>query len=266
LDVWILYNHRTLKQGSPEHKLSVKLIADLKRFTKSELGFQLRGATQASTTSPLDGSRSGSGKSSFLKLIVQGQYKHAWHLEDDIWFTSRWSHLFLASGKDASSQDILASGGPAPDNWYHYNKCSIRIPAWPELFQNPPQRMFLGLECRKIQPMMVRWPILRVSLRFAEALLELSKAGAVMGHHEAVVAPMCHAYHYDCNYHDLQQFVGHLVTAGWGKWQNSSAMTLERHATEDVGHTITNNKLYHPVKCSAYKNHVIDLTQQLVYE
>jgi hypothetical protein len=260
LDVWILYNHRSIKQGTPEHQLSVKLMADLKKFAKAELGFQLRGAQQATTTLPLDGSRSGPGKSSFLKFVVQSQYGHAWHLEDDVWFTGHWSHVLAAK---YAAHDVVATGGPVPNTWYYYIKqCSIKIPAWPEFLQ-PPQRMYMGLECSKIQKFMVRWPLVRVSLRFAEALQELSKAGAVIGHHEAIIAPMCHAYRYDCSWNELKPWTGHLVTAGWGKWTNSSAMTLERHGVETGN--ITDNKLYHPVKCSSYKQRVANLTQQLIY-
>ncbi|CAB9504559.1 expressed unknown protein [Seminavis robusta] len=258
-DVWILHNHKSLKRKSPDLvRRSEQLVTQLKEYAQdNKLNITLRGAHQSSSTLNLDGKRSGSGKSSFLRFVAYKRYQFAWHIEDDVFFTGPWHNLFDAFV--TRPDDVISTGDPAPSDWYYhvYETCTLRVPVWAEFNQ---QRMFLPCECASIAPKITRWAILRMSLRFAESLLELSKTNAIVGHHEAVLAPMCDAYHYQCDNKELlQPHNGHICTAGWGPWKNASTQVLELHGN------ITHNRLYHPVKCAAYEHNLTSLTDQLLY-
>jgi hypothetical protein len=269
-DIWVMHHHSSLKTNSSKRDNSDQLIKNLTTFAKTELGIDLHVTQQHNNKwNGFDSTRSGTGKSSFLRFLVENQYGLGWHVEDDLFYTGKWHEVFDQDGNNytdhrgndsiGTSYDILASGRPAANDWYHFKqgKCLIRNPGNTGVATNRRYK-----KCEEVAKFMTRWGIIRVSQRFARTLVfeRDKKRYPVTGHHEAVVAGFCKSYQLQCSFDGLDSRIGNIVTAGWGEWKNATTQSLERHAP------IQPNKIYHPCKCAAYTGENLTvLLDQLVY-
>ena len=78
-DVWVLHSHHMYNVTSPQRQQSEQLIQNITG---------LKSACQnPEKIKRFDSKRSGSSKSSFLQLVVENEYRYAWHLEDDMFYT-----------------------------------------------------------------------------------------------------------------------------------------------------------------------------------
>jgi len=88
VDVWVLHSHEFML-GDDQVEMSECLINSIKG---------LRSAPQPSEYGPLsnfDSEASATSKSSFLRFLKKyWQYKYAWHLESDVFYTGRWYEVF----------------------------------------------------------------------------------------------------------------------------------------------------------------------------
>jgi len=285
-DIWILHNHKTLHDHSLQLRKSVLLFQFLEQEARDKLGIQLY--SQQQSQRPLEGFddlRAGASKSSFLYFMVRHpEYNYAWHIENDVFYTGRWDDLFgehfqrsdhdmprLGNNSTAitadirtenvrpSTYDMIATGGDVEKDWHWYTEtpCTIRMPP------NANTSSIITTarhRCSTLGRSLTRWGIIRLSQRFAQTLLDNVLVGRVVGHHEAVMSPLCSVYNLNCTIDYMTPRVGQFVTAGWGAWKESEAQYLERHAP------IQKRKLYHPVKCAAYpKRDISRLLKHFVY-
>ncbi|CAB9509300.1 expressed unknown protein [Seminavis robusta] len=289
-DVWLLHNHNSLANHSSsdeQYQTSLQLLRELEDYARDEIGTRLYSAQQLShPTKGFDDTRAGASKSSFLSFMVSHHYGWAWHIEDDVFYTGRWREIFGEEYHDGNTildgstnlpppnqsnksvvavpttttpaYDVIATGKYVGPKWYWFQDdpqpCTIRIP----------ERLSLGnnqQRCANVVANMTRWGIARLSGRFAHSLWTNVMTGNVVGHHEAVVASVCHSYNFTCTVeYLLQPRIGSFITAGWGDWAKDWKQRLTNHGT------IKPSKIYHPVKCAAYRErNKKHLTQYLVY-
>ena len=86
-DVWVLHSHYKYPPNSIVVQRSNELIASIPG---------LKSAPQ--TTIPVDpfddSITSGTSKSSVLRMIIQERYTYGWQVENDVFFTGKWSDFF----------------------------------------------------------------------------------------------------------------------------------------------------------------------------
>lgn len=182
-----------------------------------------------------------------LWLLSEGSHcTHTWQIEDDVFFTGRWSHLFDAYAHHNTDLIALTSEIKPTANWPWEAHCYIE-PAVP---------------CRRDgQLLSVVWPLLRLSQRLAFELSRVLERGG-NGFHEAILQPVCARANW-CSHAPLgASDVGRLV-AGHIGGVSKTQQTLEFLALNQSKGWRTNvssearqlgipeNRVWHPVKCEA---------------
>ena len=96
-DIWVLHSHHMYNVTDPQRQQSEQLIQNITG---------LKSACQnPEKIKRFDSRRSGSSKSSFLQLVVENEYRYAWHLEDDMFYTGPWGKFFDSTLD--SSTDVI---------------------------------------------------------------------------------------------------------------------------------------------------------------
>ena len=177
---------------------------------------------------------SGNTKPSFLTwLLAQKRYAHAWHLEDDVFFSGAWHNLVRDPRlrEDADLVAHLEDKGPWWSHWplsseAQYGEC----------------RLAAGRACRDYAPNATQtfWPLLRMSRAYAQRLAAAFDAGAT-GHHELLTGSLCLASPEWCSVQPLPpDRVGLFVLGGWVNETHNfdcalrGTMRAERLASSDV--------------------------------
>lgn len=231
LDVWLLHGHDTLRRKFP------KAIATSEKIATSIEGLHLWPQARVPLVN-FDSKISGATKSSFLKfLIAHSQYKYAWHIESDVFYTGEWKNVLVHRDPKA---DFLCTKSfeQESESW------------WKKLGNGT--CLVDGERCFDISKKQSYWMASRVSRRLALALMSSLQKGQVTGHHEALIAAFCQKRGFK-----LQKLkwamIGQAFHAGntvpysdRGKEKRSS--TLARDGP------VFPAKLYHPVKCVAYSS------------
>merc|ERR1719464_2076505 len=101
------------------------LLADSMLHLKNlhrEYGIQSRNV-HTRTIPSFDGRRSGSAKSSFLRLVVDEGYGYAWHIEDDVFYTGNWTNVLSAVGNnpDYSNNNTITSSSLLSSRYRNYD-------------------------------------------------------------------------------------------------------------------------------------------------
>jgi hypothetical protein len=246
IDVWFLHDHARYASNSSEVATSLHHLQSLTR------SLRLQYAAKESRIIPgFDTAKSKAAKSSFLRWMAKhsDQYRYAWHIEEDVFYTGLWSDVFRAHENDTS--DLVATRLPFPRTWMwaQNNTCRIKYPS--EMFQ---RTSFTSMDCTKVIRHAHHWAILRLSRSFATHLLEDLESRSLYGHHEAVVGILLQVKPYNLTYSKLQH-VGKVAAR-----PNSHNMMLDTYANP-----VLPQRLYHPVKCQAYQTDLTPLLQQMVY-
>jgi len=266
--VWCLHNHKGLKNNTQRNisEAWLQKIPGLHSAQQSK-------AQHPKAFWPFDSKRSGSAKRSFLDFVVQHRdlYQEAWHLEDDVFFTGRWSDFFNANNEQ-DQYDVMAMGVANKTlEWGHWTSChlylhkntsdilSISNVKEPTTLITPDdqQHQHDQTNCTEISHTTVMWSMLRVNVKFAQDLLTQVEQRWVVGHHEGVVGAFAKAHGYRLGLNEFQK-VGFVHNGGVGKWRQSQKLDLE-NVKAIPGH------LYHPVKCAAYESRMEEFKQQLIY-
>jgi hypothetical protein len=241
-DVWVLHNHSALSADSPERNHSQVLMNQIP---------SLQTAPQETDSMDLfDGARSGSSKSSFVKFVIRHQYSHAWHLEDDTFYTGDWNEVFDNEVHDSHMNDLVAKVGQVPIGWrwMYQSECTIQVkqvrPGTDSSGTEATTPEMKQKNCYQIIQQSTHWQIVRLSRSFATALLKDLENLAAYGHHEAIIYAYAKAHNFTFHPLDTEQ-IGFIKNAGYGKWSDPMTQDLQRHNPEP-------HKLYHPVKCVAY--------------
>jgi hypothetical protein len=110
------------------------------------------------------------------------QYRYAWHVEEDVFYTGVWSDVFRAHERDTADLVAYRFSVARTWPWIQNKRCRIKYPI--EMFQHA---NFTSLECITVVRQAHHWAMLRLSQSFATHLLEDLESGSLHGHHEAVV-------------------------------------------------------------------------------
>jgi hypothetical protein len=100
-----------------------------------------------------------------------------WHIESDVFYAGPWIEFFADEGNDTSTDFVSASvkQGVLKDKWRsHLNNCKVN-----------------GKGCRDTTTYQAGWQIARLSARLARDLWSGVEERRIVGHHEAVVYPLC---------------------------------------------------------------------------
>jgi hypothetical protein len=228
-DVWILHGHHTLLSNDTRLALSKRLIGNIPGL-KSQQQQERRG----NDLFPFDSIASGTSKSSFLRLMVNGGYSNAWHVEDDNFYTGPWSEVFDSDSISDDDADVVAS--------YKEEHLSRNMKTcWCSSVRQKKE------PCASIKREKTLWMVLRASLPFATALLEDLVNQTVSGHHESIVAAFCHlrGFHMEQLPQKMLLPAGSFPPGHWGEWNNPMDQRLSRKNPKP-------SHLYHPVKCEAH--------------
>eukprot|EP00421_Protoceratium_reticulatum_P002520 CAMPEP_0168363932 /NCGR_PEP_ID=MMETSP0228-20121227/3948_1 /TAXON_ID=133427 /ORGANISM="Protoceratium reticulatum, Strain CCCM 535 (=CCMP 1889)" /LENGTH=382 /DNA_ID=CAMNT_0008376679 /DNA_START=27 /DNA_END=1173 /DNA_ORIENTATION=- len=162
-----------------------------------------------SSLATFGGTRSLGTKPAFLLWAAKNtkKYRFFWHVEDDVFFTGPWHGFF--DGYRISKADLLARlsdlSDPASANWL--NSCQTDS----------------NVQCIEHFKHKVSWPVLRMSNRLVQTLVEgLSDKGA-SGHHEVLTGSMCWSQDW-CKVENImggfhQDKFGVYELAGWGEYK-----------------------------------------------
>ena len=134
-------------------------------------------------------------------LAHQQQFKMAWHLEEDTFFTGRWSQLFGRWASAEPTSDLIARFEPLRPGWNYAKLCRVS----PNLFGKANASCYRSITS-KTSPFarahgITTWPALRMSVKLARAIVNDLRDGAC-GHHEALTSVVC-AYTSSCKMSDL---------------------------------------------------------------
>jgi hypothetical protein len=252
MDVWLLHNHN-LTNNETILTTSMNHVRRLQRkhllYSESQANEQIQ---------KFDTKRSGAAKSSFLRWIVEHpEYKHAWHMEDDILFTGEWSHFFAHADNKA---DFVGPQFKPNDSWIHFknDQCTMDQNYIRSSSNKRSNSTVNGrIMCRKVLTLRSLWSIVRISTRLAQLLLNDLESGTIEGHHEAVLqgALMAHA---NLTFMELPPLVGRNTAGGWGRYVDRTICSL------DIYQPINDNQLYHPVKCEAYTGEKLDNFKEIM--
>ena len=159
------------------------------------------------------GKRSGSSKPSFVAWLAhQPAYSHAWHLEDDTFYTGAWRNL-VHSARWAGVDVVASLDHPTFESWRRLpNCCECRLPG--------------GRRCEegnnRTSVTKVAWPIVRFSRKFVLRLAAALDDGA-SGHHEILTGALCDELHDSSNACVAKEFdhddLGAYELGGWGDYQ-----------------------------------------------
>ena len=112
--------------------------------------------------------RSGNTKASLLLWAAKHpEYDYVWHIEDDVFFTGRWSQCFDAAL--SSPADIVAE----------WNE--VTNPNGITKFFRPEACYFEGVPCRDRKMRKVWWPVVRLSSRLMSMLRTALSQGRAKG-------------------------------------------------------------------------------------
>lgn len=210
---------------------------------------------------------SGTTKPAFIKwLISQPQYEHAWHLEDDVFFSGSWDNLLL---DPRLRPDAHLVARQTMHEWQSH---------WPQLMTERFGECLVGAgrPCRDhaANATQTFWPLLRMSRFYAQRLAAAFDGGAGC-HHELLTGSFCLASPDWC---DLQQLppdrLGVYALGRWADethnyWCDLQTARADRLALSDL--TFNSSvpcsdpraqppedappewrcKLFHPTKCRA---------------
>jgi hypothetical protein len=252
MDVWLLHNHNFMNNGT-------KLTTSINHVRRLEREHRLYNESQASKhIKGFDSPTSGAAKSSFLRWVVSHpEYKHAWHIEDDMFFTGAWSHFFALADTEA---DFVGAQFHHIDGWGYFrgDRCSIDQKYIPSYIEKRTNITINGrVMCRDVLAWRTLWSIVLVSTLFAQLILEDLESGMIEGHHEAVVHGVLMG-HANLTFSDLPPISGYYTTGGWGKFQNRTKCSL------DLYQPVKDNRFYHPLKCEAYSGEKLDHFKEIM--
>lgn len=248
IDVWLLHDHAMFNSNSSE------IVTSLHHLESLMESVQVQPADRINSFIPgFDSVRSGSAKSAFLRWMTQQgvQYQYAWHVEEDMFYTGLWSNFFSAHEHD--SADVVASRFRINKLWFWIDDSRCRVDYPSEILINTD---FTSTKCTEIVRQAHFWGMLRVSRSFATRLLEDLEKNYIYGHHEAVVDILLQIKRFNMTFSELQH-VGSVTPVSSG---NRANMSLEVFAD-----SLLPQRLYHPVKCQAYKNDLTPLLRQMEY-
>jgi hypothetical protein len=253
MDVWLLHNHNLMANND-------RLNSSLDHVRRLEHEHVLYNASQANIKiQEFDDKSSGAAKSSFLRWVVQHpEYKHTWHMEDDMLFTGEWSHFF-AHTADAEA-DFVGAQFKRISGWTYFEgtRCSMDQTYIPSYSENGSNISLNGrIMCRDVMSWRTLWSITRVSTRFAQFLLEDLESGSLQGHHEAVVQGVLMG-HANLTFRELPSNVGYYKAGGWGRFKDRTNCSLEMYQP------IEDNRYYHPVKCEAYTGEKLEHFKEIM--
>jgi hypothetical protein len=252
MDVWLLHNHNLMNNGT-------KLITSINHVRRLEREHILYNQSQANELiTEFDDPPSGAAKSSFLRWVVaHPEYKHAWHMEDDIFFTGKWSHFFAQADKEA---DFIGAKFERINGWEYFRgtRCSMDQTYIPSYIKKRSNITVNGrIMCRDVLTWRTLWCIARFSTQFAQFLLDDILSGTLQGHHEGVVHGVLMG-HENLTFSDLPPISGYYKSGGWGNFKNRSYCSL------DTYQPINDNRYYHPVKCDAYTGERLDYFKEIL--
>lgn len=245
LDVWLLHNHVSIETNHPD--LLQESVGLLHKLQQQYPLFDINQKGEFIPT--FDTSRSGAAKSSFLRwLVAHPEYHAAWHLEDDLWFTGQWS-AFFEEYKNHHADFVVKRNFPK-SKWNKYSSCHLDKHYLPSsnsssVSNSIPQNNKTRVPCIKVVSWSVLWPIIRISTRAAQLLLNDMQSGLLVGHHEVVLQAFMLAHH-ELNVSVIAKHLGKIEAGGWGRFSYSERLKLSIHSP------ILPDSVYHPVKCEAY--------------
>jgi hypothetical protein len=255
MDVWLLHNHNLIGNQN-------KLTTSLDHVRRLERDYVLFNSSQANKkVEEFDDQASGPAKSSFLRWVIQHpEYKHAWHMEDDVFFTGSWNNFFDQADANA---DFVGVKIRRIDGWEYFRatRCSMD-PTYIPSYNNTKRSKNISTDherilCRNVLTWRSLWSIVRLSNQYAQFLLEDVESGTLHGHHEAVVQGVLLG-HANLTSVDLPPLKGYYTPGGWGKFKNRSICSL------DLYQPIQHNRYYHPVKCEAYAGEKLDHFKEIM--
>jgi len=154
---------------------------------------------------------SGTTKPAFIKwLIAQTQYEHAWHLEDDVFFSGSWDNLLLDPRLRPDAHLVASQKSGWTSDWANmmtetFGECLVGA----------------GRPCfdHAANATQTSWPLLRMSRFYAQRLAAAFADGA-NGHHEILTGSFCLA---NSDWCDLQQLPSErLGVYVLGRWANET--------------------------------------------
>ena len=159
------------------------------------------------------GKRSGASKPAFVAWLAhQPAYSHAWHLEDDTFYTGAWRNL-VHSARWAGVDVVAKADHPTFESWRRLpNCCECRLPG--------------GRRCEegnnRTSVTKIAWPIVRLSRKFVLHLAAALDDGA-SGHHEILTGALCDELSDSSNACVAKEFdhedLGAYELGGWGDYQ-----------------------------------------------
>lgn len=247
IDVWFLHDHARYASNSSEVVTSLHHLQSLMQSLQVQHTPKERRLIRG-----FDTQKSMAAKSAFLRWMTQhsDQYRYAWHVEEDVFYTGLWSDVFRAHEHDTA--DLVATRLKIGRGWMwtQNDTCRIKYPS--KMFQHT---NFTSMQCSTVSRHAHHWAILRLSQSFATHLLEDLKSGTLYGHHEAIVDVLLQVKPYNLTYSKLQH-VGKIIAPS----SKNDYRTLDTFANP-----VLPRRLYHPVKCQAYTTDLTPLLQQMVY-
>jgi hypothetical protein len=255
MDVWLLHNHNLIANKG-------KLTTSMNHVRRLEREHVLFNSSQANKKiEEFDDEASGPAKSSFLRWVIQHpEYKHAWHMEDDVFFTGPWNNFFDQADANA---DFVGVKITRVNGWGYFSgtRCSMD-PMYIPSYNNKTRSTNISIDherilCRNVLTWRSLWSIVRVSNQYAQFLLDDLESGALHGHHEAVVHGVLLG-HANLTFAELPPLAGFYTAGGWGIYRNRSACSL------DLYQPLQDNRYYHPVKCEAYRGEKLDHFKEIM--
>jgi len=157
-------------------------------------------------------------KLSFVIWLASSQYDFAWHLEDDVGVAGNWSELVQLYSNDTES-DLIGQFNFDRKHGYYTHGCTVCGPK-------------AGI---------TKWPVLRMSRKLAEAIVQRVCAGED-GHHEAFALAAC-AMMPKCQWRLLEHARLYLLMGSEHRdmKQHKLRFVIPADPAGDV--------VFHPVKC-----------------
>jgi hypothetical protein len=207
---------------------------------------------------------SGLTKQSFVMFANDHpEYDFFWFVEDDTFFTGKWSELFAVPYSESNNMNASAD---LVGSLYNRQSMAKYDPAFAkkwteETMPSYQSKTFLGYNWgqTKETSLMFWWPVSRYSRNFVQALaasLDDPAKGATVGHHEIITANFCVVSPW-CTFGLLpDSSLGVYTGYGWGPFKGRSKMSLEYLAENDPSSPgeIRLHRVYHPVKCDVADN------------
>jgi hypothetical protein len=256
MDVWFLHSHNQMNREVDKDKLT----ASIEHVHRLERERFLYSSPQANKHIPVfDTKASGASMSSFLRWVGQHpEYNHAWHMEDDVFFTGEWKHFF-AHAADIEADYVGARNTPR-GKWHHNqaSRCSMDENYIPSLNGTKSNIAKDGrIMCRDVFTWRTFWSFNRVSTQFAQLLLEDLESRSLHGHHEAIV-PGVLMGHANLTFMELPPLAGHYVPGNWGPYKDRTRCSLNMYEP------VQDNRYYHPVKCEAYSGEKLEQFKEIM--